>query len=180
MSVCNKPFSDFTQVKDYFVLNFPDNCNIWSVFFIRMLNQPWLLHKHPSIAMPWAVHILFVLRVVIVLHSGTQWDRVRLSDWRKIANCSINLKLNASHSMLRGGGWGNSDGRWKQLPISLGFKCAYGGRHWQRVWVPVRHGLTLASPTPQLDWNSVCRPHELQVHVIYPTSWSICRDSLPT
>ena len=49
---------------------------------------------------------------------------------------------------------------------------------WWRLWVADRHGLS--SPTPQFGWDTVCRSHELQVHVIYRTSWSIRGDSSPT
>ena len=46
-------------------------------------------------------------------------------------NCS-SLKLNAIHSMRRGAGRGKPSGP-KQLPLSLGFKCAY-------VWASLIRG----------------------------------------
>ena len=60
-SVCCKPFSDFTQVTVFFfVLNFkfPDNPNFWLVFSIRNLNQPWLVHNHPSLCTELCVFFL--------------------------------------------------------------------------------------------------------------------------
>ena len=63
------------------------------------------------------VHILFVLFLVPVSE--------QLASIEPLAeNCSKLKLLNAIHSMRRGAGRGKPSGP-KQLPLSLGFKCAY-------------------------------------------------------
>ena len=82
------------------------------------------MHNHatdPSIAMHGLVRILFVLCVVTVLEKHTVGSCLFQ---RQAENCSF--KLHSGHSMRRGAGRVNPDGR-KQLPLSLGFKCAHCG-----------------------------------------------------
>ena len=63
------------------------------------------------------VHILFVLFLVPV-------SEQLASIGPPAENCS---KLNAIHSMRRDAGRGKPDAAPKQLPLSLGFKCAHCG-----------------------------------------------------
>ena len=68
----------------------------------------------PSVAMQRIVRLFFVFYLVLK----------HLASIGPLAeNCS-SLKLNAIHSMRRGKGRGKPSGP-KQLPLSLGFKCAY-------------------------------------------------------
>ena len=102
----------------------------WSVFSFRMWNQPWCVHNHatdPSIAMHVVVCILFVLCLVPVSQQHAVGSCA--SESQPLAgNCSI--KLNAIHSMRRGAGRGRPDAP-KQLPLSLGFKCAHCGSEFE-------------------------------------------------
>ena len=81
-----------------------------------MWNRPWWVHIHAtesSVAMHRVVHLFFVLCLVPVSE--------QLASIGPLAeNCS---KLNAIHSMRRGAGRGQPSCP-KQLPLSLGFKCA--------------------------------------------------------
>ena len=103
---------------DYIILiHFKVNLlNFW-FFPSRTWNPPWCVHIHatdPSVAMHRVVRLFFLLCLVPVSE--------QLASIEPLAeNCS---KLNAIHSMRRGAGRGQPSGT-KQLPLSLGFKCAY-------------------------------------------------------
>ena len=78
------------------------------------------MHIHatdPSVAMHRVVRLFFLLCLVPVSE--------QLASIEPLAeNCSKLKLLNAIHSMRRGAGRGQPSGT-KQLPLSLGFKCAY-------------------------------------------------------
>ena len=93
-------------------------------FSFRMWNCPRCMHIHaidpwadPSVAMHRVVRLFFLLCLVPVSE--------QLASIEPLAeNCSKLKLLNAIHSMRRGAGRGQPSGT-KQLPLSLGFKCAY-------------------------------------------------------
>ena len=83
------------------------------------------MHIHaadPSITMHRAVRIIVLCVVTVLLAVGSELSVSRRQGQAE----NYSIKLNASHGMRRGGSRANPDGR-KQLPISLGFKCAYCG-----------------------------------------------------
>ena len=88
--------------------------------------------------------------------SFAQWDSVGSSVSQGLAeNCKLHHQLEVERQSQHGVGRGNPDCRWKQLPISLGFKCAYcGGEfgsrsgmdcHWHR-----RHHNPIGTPCADL------------------------------
>jgi hypothetical protein len=94
-SVCNNPFSDFTQVTDFLVLNFPDNPNIWFVFSIRNLNRPWLVHKHQSLCTELCVFFLCCVswQFYAVGRSGIEWSSLLVWDSVKHGQSSSTPQL---------------------------------------------------------------------------------------
>ncbi len=92
--------------------------NFWNFgfFSLRMWNRPWCVHLHttdPSVAMHKVVCIIFVLCLVPV-------SKQLASIGPLAEKCS---KLSAIHIKRRGAGRGQPIVP-KQLPLSLGFKCA--------------------------------------------------------
>ncbi len=109
-------------------------------FSFRMWNWSRCMHIHAIDPCQWAdpsvamhrdrfVHILFVLCLVSV-------SEQLASIGPTAENCS---KLNAIHSMRRDAGRGKPDAP-KQLPLSLGFKCAHCGSEFESRAGMAQHG----------------------------------------
>jgi hypothetical protein len=120
---------------DYIVLiifmsTFWDDFGFFFISF-SMWNRSswWCVHIHatdPSmaIAMKRVVRILFVLCLFPVLQQHAAGSCA--SESQALAENCCKSRLKAIHSMPPGAGRGKPQGR-KQLPLSLGFKCAYCG-----------------------------------------------------
>ncbi len=96
-------------------------------FSFRMWNCPRCMHLHaidpwddPSVAMYRVVHILLVMCLV---PNSEQLASIG-------PQAEICSKLNAIHSMRRDAGRGKPHTP-KQLPLSLGFKCAHCGNEFE-------------------------------------------------
>jgi len=99
---------------------------------------------HPSLHR--VLRILFVLCLYPVLQQHAVGSCA--SESQPLAENRCKSRLKAIHSMRRGAGRGKPEGR-KQLPLSLGFKCAYcGGEFGSRAGMDChrRHNSSVGTP----------------------------------
>jgi hypothetical protein len=99
-----------------------------------------------AIAMKRVVRILFVLCLFPVLQQHAAGSCA--SESQALAENCCKSRLKAIHSMRPGAGRGKPQGR-KQLPLSLGFKCAYcGGEFGSRAGMDChrRHKSSVGTP----------------------------------